>query len=163
MNIDELWLEISGKDFLSDTKRLVCCVYRHPSQKNLEQFLDELNNCLININSKSKILYIVGDININTLYNTHQPNITQKYDLILKCNGCRSIITKPTRTIKHSQTSIDHIITNDTVPEITPGVIDYFISDHSFIFAFLYFNNKKYNIRQPSESAKLRNFVNFNV
>ena len=33
--VDELWTEISGRESQSKIKRLICCVYRHPLQKNL--------------------------------------------------------------------------------------------------------------------------------
>ena len=67
------------------------------------------------------------------------------YELILKSNGCYLIINKPTRLTKRSKTSIDHILTNDSDLNITPGIIDYHISDHLFVFAVLQFN-KFYNL-----------------
>ena len=38
--VDELWAEISGRETHSNIKCLICCVYRHHSQKNLEYFFN---------------------------------------------------------------------------------------------------------------------------
>ena len=86
--VDELWAEISGRESHSNIKRLICCAYRHPSQKNLDYFFNNLNNCLLSLNSKRKIFYILGDININTLCDSRQLNYSKMYKLILKSNGC---------------------------------------------------------------------------
>ena len=44
------------------------------------------------------------------------------------------LLTNPTRITKHSQTSIDHLITNIDGTIITPGVLQYSISEHLPIF-----------------------------
>ena len=64
--VDELWAKISGRESHSNIKCLICCAYRYPLQKILEYFFNNLNNCLLSLNSKHKIFYILGDININT-------------------------------------------------------------------------------------------------
>ena len=161
--VDELWAEISGRESHSNIKRLIC-PYRHPSQKNLDYFFNNLNNCLLSLNSKCKIFYILGDININTLCDSRQLNYSKMYKLILKSNGCYLIINKPTHLTMRSKTSIDHILTNDSDLNITPGIIDYHISDHLFVFAVLQFN-KFYNLEKnkkaiitPMKFRKIKNF-----
>ena len=74
------------------------------------------------------------------------------YELILKSNGCYLIINKPTHLTKCSKTSIDHILTNDSDLNITPGTIDYHISDHVFVFAVLQFN-KFYNLDKNKKAV----------
>ena len=88
-------------------------------------YLNNLNNCLLSLNSKRKIFYILGDININTLCDSKQLNYSKMYELILKINGCYLIINKSTRLTKRFKTPIDHILTNDSDLNITPGIIDY--------------------------------------
>ena len=156
--VDDLWAEISGRESHSNIKRLICCAYGHPSQKNLEYFFNNLNNCLLCLNSKRKIFYILGDIKINTLCDLRQLNFSKMYELILKSNGYYLIINKPTRLTKRSKTSIDHILTNDSDLKFTPGIIDYRISDHLFAFAVLQFN-KFYNLDKNKKAvATLKKF-----
>ena len=62
------------------------------------------------------------------------------------------IINKPTRLTKRSKTSIDHILTNNSDSNITPGTIDYHISDNLFVFAVLQFN-KFYNLDKNKKAV----------
>ena len=62
--IDELLAEILGRESHSNIKCLICCAYRHPSQKILEYFFNNLNNCLLSLNLKRKIFYFLGYISI---------------------------------------------------------------------------------------------------
>ena len=55
------------------------------------------------------------------------------YFHILQSNVFSNLITKPTRVTSTSQTSIDHILTNDSKSSIKPGVFHYTISDHFLI------------------------------
>ena len=76
-------------------------------------------------------------MNINTLCNNYQESLSKKYDLILKSNGCFQTITTATRITTCSKTLLDHIITNESELQITPGVFNYQISDHSLTFVML--------------------------
>ena len=134
--VEEIWIEFTGSGFPKDTKRVLGCIYRHPSQKT-ERFLDKLNDRLLQLNSISKQYCIIGDMNINILCNNHQIGIAKKYNLILNSNGCHSAITTATRVTNHSKTLLDHVLTNEQTLEVTPGVIDFQISDHCLTFAML--------------------------
>ena len=76
--VDELWAEISGKETHSNIKRLICCAYRHPSQKNLEHVFNNLNNCLLSLNSKRKIF-------TSSVISTSTHCVIQDNLIILKC------------------------------------------------------------------------------
>ena len=77
-------------------------------------------------------------MNINILCNNYQGEIAKRYNLMLYSNGCYSTITTATRvTTNHSKTSLDHILPNEQVLEVTPGVIDFLIFDHCLTFAML--------------------------
>ena len=108
--VDELWAEISSKESHSNIKRLICCAYRHPSQKNSEYFFNNLNNCLLNVKFFTSSAISI----INTLCDSRQLNFSKMYKLILKSNDCCLIINKPTRLTKRSKTSIDHIVANSS-------------------------------------------------
>ena len=99
--VEEIWIEFTGSGFPKDTKRVLGCIYRHPSQKT-EIFLDKLNDRLLHFNSISKQYYIIGDMNINILCKNHQIGIVKKYNLILNSNGCHSAIATATRVTNHS-------------------------------------------------------------
>jgi len=102
--VEELWLEISGRGSLSNIRRIIGCIYRHPLQTNLNTFLTNLNKCLGQLNLDNKQYYILCDININMLYNKHQENVTNKYNTtILDSNNCTNVITQATRVTQHTE------------------------------------------------------------
>ena len=55
-----------------------------PFTKKFRIFFYNLSNCLLSLNSKRKIFYILGDININTLCDSRQLNYFKMYELILR-------------------------------------------------------------------------------
>ena len=101
----------------------------------------------------------MGDININMLSDPNSPHL-KHYNLILISNGFTSCITKLTRITKHSQTSIDHLITNVDGTIITPSLLPYSISDHLPIFCIA--SSAKH--KNPFENSihYYRNVKNFN-
>ena len=70
--VEEIWFEFAGTNSLEKHKRIFGCNYRHPSQKDSQEFLTNLNNCLANLNlaDKQKQHYMIGDMNINILCKT---------------------------------------------------------------------------------------------
>ena len=54
--VDELWAEILGTESPSNIKRLICCAYRHPLQKKLEYFFNNLNNCLLTLEGPNALI-----------------------------------------------------------------------------------------------------------
>ena len=75
--VEEIWFEFAGTNSLKKHKRIFGCIYRHPSQKNSQEFLTNLNNCLANLNLANKQYYIIGDMNINTLCNNYQESLAK--------------------------------------------------------------------------------------
>ena len=124
-------------------------VYTDIPPKKLKYFY-KLNDRLLHLNSSSKQYYIIGDMNINILCNNYQIGIAKKYNLILNSNGCYSAITTATRVTNHSKTLLDHILTSEQTLEVTPGVIDFQISDHCLTFAML----KNSNNTKPKRPLK---------
>ena len=80
-------------------------------------------------------------MNINTICINYQESLAKKYTLILNSNRCFRITTTATSATTCSKTFLDHVITNDSELEITPGVFNYQISDHVLTVAML--KNKK--------------------
>ena len=69
-------------------------------------------------------------------------------------------MTNPTRITKLSQTSIDHLITNANGTIITPGVLQYFISDHLHIFCIA--SSAKHKNSFKHSTHYYRNIKNLN-
>ena len=119
-DFETVWVEIGNKktrDFL------VCCVYRHPSS-DVDNLTSHFQNLLSKISS-NKLLFIMGDFNINLLdYASHKPTsdfINNFLHSLLPC------IHHPTRVSEYSASVIDNIYTNDN---ITSGNILMQITDH---------------------------------
>ena len=112
-----IWVETDNKQ---DKDFLLCCVYRHPSS-NVDNLTFHFQNLLSKISS-NKLVFIMGDFNINILdYASHTPigdlvNNIFSYSL-LPCNH------HPTRVIEYSASVIDNIYTYATNATITSGNI----------------------------------------
>ena len=103
-------------------------------------------------------------MNINTLCNNYQESLAKKYDLILKSNGCFPTITTATRITNCSKTLLDHIITNESELQITPGVFNYQISDHPLTFVMLknkQCSSRKRKYSETVEKQQFRCFSNY--
>ena len=83
---------------------------------------------------------LMGDFNIDVNTNVTP---TRDYLHMLQSNACINLITKPTRVTSKTQTIIDHIVTNDSESSITPGVLDYGLSDHSPIYCEIFKSKPK--------------------
>ena len=73
------------------------------------------------------------DINID-LNSSEYTSSQSEYLNVLKSNGFSSLITKPTRVTASSQTTIDHILSNNYDSVLTPGVFSFKLADHYPIF-----------------------------
>ena len=66
---ETVWVETGNKQ---DKDFLVCCAYRHPSS-NVDNLISHFQN-LLSKSSSNKLLFIMGDFNINLLdYAFHTP------------------------------------------------------------------------------------------
>ena len=120
--------------------------YWPPYQYN---FLNLLEDDFKKLNSESKELHILGDININTLIDDNRsifeirkntplrnslPTLCKQYIEFCSSFSLKQLISSPTRITCSSSTIIDHILTNTTNNISQSGVIDLGISDHNVIF-----------------------------
>ena len=151
--VEEIRLEFSDIDSFH-SKRILGCIYRHPSCNNEEEFLQKLNDCLADLNLAHKQYYIVGEINVNALLNYHQEILAKKYNLILKSNNCFSVVTTATRVTHPTETLLDHILTNEKHLEVIHRVIDDHISVHSLMFAILKTNQSRNERDKPTHGNK---------
>ena len=84
-------------------------IYRSPNNIN-ETFLSKFEKTIEN--SKSKLCYILGDMNYN-LINIDKHSPTNEYYNTLTTASFKPLITKPTRITARNETLIDHIWTNN--------------------------------------------------
>ena len=110
--------------------KLYACIYRHPSMEIQDFNKNYLEPVLLKLSSENKIVYLLGDFNIDLLKNESNEDINNYYN-ILTSNLFIPHITLPTRITSHSKTLIDNIFSND--PNFAEGVSGNFtfsISDH---------------------------------
>ena len=146
---EDLWFDINLPG-LSD-KYIFGVIYRHP-HNNLQEFLKTLDEKMLSFNQKGYKVLIFGDINIDV-----NANVTATHDYLrmIESNAFINLITKPTRITQSSQTTIDHILTNDSQSSITPGILIFSISDHLSTFC-----NIVKPLRQCAKNKKPLTFRN---
>ncbi len=128
-NTESLFIEVVN----NKTQNIVIGnIYRPPGQNiaDFNQYIDTLLNKITK--HENKILYIMGDFNINLLNDDiHSP--TSEFIDTLSSYSLYPSITRPTRITSTSATLIDNIFTNNFAKQ-TSGIILADISDHLPIF-----------------------------
>ena len=134
---ENLWLDIEFPGY--KTKYTFAVIYRHPSS-NYVPFLEALVEKLQLLHNKGNRAILLGDLNFN-LNSSTGPG--REYLQILNANAFMNLFNKSTRVTSNSQTTIDHILTNDNNSYISPGVFHFSISDHYPIFCLFSCNKFK--------------------
>ena len=122
---ETLWIEIKN----SKSQNVLCgCAYRHPNA-NADKFNDYINQTLEKISKENKLIFLIGDFNINLLnYESHGE--TNDFINIMISHYLLLHILHPTHVTDHSATVIDNIFSNNTSYEKASGNIITQISDH---------------------------------
>ena len=153
---ENIKLNVITKDSKSYIARVL---YQHPFSIDVANFIDQLNQTLQDITSVGNKCVILGDFNIDILKleSTH----TISYLNMLRNDTFHSIIDKPTRVAATSSTLLDHILTNDAISQITPGILNSDVSDHFPTFVLIKNVEKK---KVPaSENSYYRSKTDFNI
>ena len=140
---ETLWVEINNhkaKNFLC------CCLYRHPSS-DLSSFINYLTSTLQKVQKENKVLFIMGDYNIN-LFNYDSHTETNDFLNLMISHYLLPHILHPTRVTDHSATIIDNIFSNNCEMDTVSGNLLSQISDH--FPQFLIINNITVNYRTSS-------------
>ena len=138
LNIDgceDLWLDVDISGLKNNYA--FAAIYRHP-WNNHSTFLEALDSNMQALNSKGNKAMLRGDININLDSDINVPHLAD-YSHIIQGNAFLSLIDQPIRI-----TVINHILTNDSVSTLTPGVIRYKLADHDSTFCIISNSNSKY-------------------
>ena len=123
---EDLWFDVEIPGLKS--KYVFAVIYRHP-RNSINSFIEALDENMQRLNNKKVKALIMGDINID-LNSSEYTSSQSEYLNVLKSNGFSNLITKPTRVTATSQTTIDHILSNDYDSALTPGVFSYKLADH---------------------------------
>ena len=135
---------------------IITGIYR-PPKGNIKFSIDYCKELLSKKKTSGKNVFIVGDLNINSL--DYEP-VKNFFNLVFQ-NGFLPLMQRATRVTKTTATAIDHIITDAIFKnKMTSGIIKADITDHFPIFTIL----EKYN-KNPPEKTKImkRDFTEENI
>ena len=126
---ESLFIEI----LLTNARNIIVgIIYRDPN-KPICEFTNHINECLEEISSEHKNVYIMGDYNVNLLNYNSIKCINDFLNTIYN-NSFRPLIDKPTRISKKSVTLIDNILTNVLKKDVYSGIFYSDITDHLPVF-----------------------------
>ncbi len=98
-------------------------IYKPPNT-NIQEFSNTIIPIINKGNRDNKILYLMGDFNINLPNaDTHGPTNDFINDMYAKCMF--PLINKPTRITRYSATLIDNIYTNNISPNKVFCILTY--------------------------------------
>ena len=122
---------------IEDSDVIIGTIYRHP-KNDLKKFIVELNTSLEKLKN-SNTVYLIGYFNIN-LASTDDTNSLSNsatvYIDMLSSNGYFPIISLPIRVNDHLVSIIDHIVSNDHLHSVSPGIIKCDFNRSYFLYRF---------------------------
>ena len=143
-DIEFLNIEIASK---ASKNVIISCIYR-PPRGDAHKFLDEMKGHIIKNKFQEKPLFLVGDLNINSLDYSRNTHVRDFFNFLFQ-NDIFPVINRPTRVTKSSATIIDHILTNTLIDShIQSSIIKSDISDHFAVFSLLKTNLEQTNIKK---------------
>ena len=148
-----LWIEIS----FVQKKNIICgIIYRqHNSPARFETYFNET---VERLTSTGKLVYVMGDFNIDLL----KINISSfRHDFLLTLQSCYLIPTvdKPTCVHNNSASLIDNIFVNNPEQVLVSGNIISDISDHFSQFCII----KSVKDKSIGKTYKMRDFSRFSA
>ena len=162
-DVNTLFIEISKNSIKSDKNVIVGICYR-PPQVCAQKFIQELHFLLDRLHKMNKVVYLLGDFNINTFRSEAGLNkIANDFSNLFLSYFYQPLIDKPTREVNTSSTLLDNIYTNESESGniCTSGIMKTDFSDYYSIFSMsnLKIKPKTDNIvlrRDFSESNKAK-------
>ena len=150
INAESIWLKLN----LMNQTIIMGVVYRKPGT-NFEEFKQEFEFVLQNLNLDKKLTIIMGDFNVDLTSDEEKSRelirLTESYGLV-------QLIKTATRVTNTSSTLIDHIYTNISSYCIKSGCIEAGISDHLPTYALL----ENFDFKPAKKVVRrLRNFRNY--
>ena len=112
---------------------IVSCIYR-PPRGDSHKFLNEIKTVICK--NHEKTLFLVGDLNINSLDYWKNPNVRDFINLISQ-NDVFPLVNRPTRVTKISVTIIDHVLPHTIIDSKVQSGIITDISNHLVVLALI--------------------------
>ena len=109
--VESVFGQLSHKSIKSTRDIIVDVIYRKPNT-DVKSFVHEMSNLLSLLQKTNKVVYIMGDYNINLL-NVHTHIPTADFIHMMYSYSFFHLITKPTRVTGNTATLIDNIFCND--------------------------------------------------
>ena len=158
-NIESLYIEIDKEQFGKDKNIVVGVIYR-PPDTDIKEFNKIMSESLLSLHAERKLVYLMGDFNINLLNADKHANTQDFVDLMFS-QSFIPYITKPTRVTSRSATLIDNIFTNDIVDNeyVFSGLLYNDVSDHFPVFYIDY----SCCSQKPTPSVKRRIYSEDNI
>ena len=129
-NNESIVIEIINKN---SKNTIVGTTYRPPNGK-IKPFKKYFQNLFDKNNRENKIIYLLGDYNLNVLDYNNNTKVKNFFNMMFS-HDIFSLINKPTRATKHTATAIDNIFTNNFFnTNLKTGIIKTDVSDHFEIF-----------------------------
>ena len=161
-HLESIFIEIDKDNIGKSQNAIVGVLYRPPGM-DVKIFNEYLDNILSQVKAEKKLLYIMGDYNIDLLQaDKHQAS--EEFLDIIYSHSLLPNITKPTRVTKNSATLIDNIFSNNLMSSnnILTGILYSDISDHYPVFHIDYCSGGQHHkqvIRRRDYSQS--NIMNF--
>ena len=159
---ESLFIEIDKSVFGSGRDLLIAVIYRPPNT-DMKLFIDAMRDVLEKVQQENKLLYLVGDYNINLL-NVDSHSSTADFNDTIYSYGLVPLITRPTRVTETSATLIYNIFTNKSTSydESMYGILMSDISGHYPIFCIdKILKHKTINISYLQRDYSEKNKINF--
>ena len=136
-HLESLFIELP-KTYSSYDKNIVIGIIYRPPGKDVNKFIELLDDKLAILVKENNIIYLTGDFNINLL-NTDKHVPTSDYLEMLYTYNMYPLINKPTRVKQNSASLIDNIFTNISLhtSDLFSGILYTDISDHFPIFTII--------------------------
>ena len=127
--IESLFIELKG-----DKNIIIGVIYRPPGG-NIEDFNDTISGIIDKLKLEKKLLYLLGDFNIN-LINSDSHIPTSEFLDLLYSVSLIPLINRPTRITTNTATLIDNIFCNDVIDlKHFNGIFCNDITDHYPVFS----------------------------
>ena len=154
-NVETVFVELEQ----TGSKNIVVGVIYRPPGQDVNEFNVFIDKVLSMITKNDKLVYLMGDYNINLL-NEDVHTHTNDFINIMSSYSFYPSITKPTRITTNSATLIDNIFTNSKSHQ-TSGIIIADVSDHLPIFITT--DLKVYRNINDKIGIEVRNFKDDNI
>ena len=159
--IEALFIELNQDETKLTKNVIIGVIYRPPAQ-DINDFCDKLAEILLKIKAENKLVYMMGDFNLNILDSDNNLQ-TSNFIELMYSNSLFPLISKPTRVTQNKGSLIDNIFCNDlSSTEKYNGILCTEVSDHYPVFSINYkagIGNDHYYKARVYSSKNIKTFT----